>query len=50
MKANTKPFGGGYGNTVELRDGTLLTPYTFMGSDTKFHLEVVRWRLPGAEK
>ena len=46
MKANTKPFGGGYGNTVELRDGTLLTPYTFMGSDTKFHLEMVRWRLP----
>jgi hypothetical protein len=38
--------GGGFGNTLQLKDGTLVSCYTYRGSDDKTHLEVVRWRLP----
>lgn len=38
--------GGGFGPTVQLRDGTLVTSYSWRGKDDKTHLEVVRWRLP----
>jgi hypothetical protein len=41
-----KLSGGGYGNTVQLQDGTLITAYSYRGEDDKTHLEVVRWRLP----
>ncbi len=41
-----KPQGGGFGPTVQLADGTLVTSYSYRGSDDEPHLEVVRWRLP----
>jgi len=50
------PSGGGFGNTVQLEDGTLVScysyrgmdpePYTPGGNDNDVHVEVVRWRLP----
>jgi hypothetical protein len=41
-----QPKGGGFGNTVQLSDGTLVTPYSHRGADGNTHVEVVRWRLP----
>ena len=41
-----KPQGGGFGPTVQLADGTLVTSYTYRGDDDQTHIEVVRWRLP----
>jgi len=48
--------GGGFGNTVVLDDGTLVTSYSYWRPDTRppnppipatlFNYEVVRWRLP----
>lgn len=38
--------GGGFGPTVQLADGTLVTSYSYRGTDQQTHLEVVRWRLP----
>jgi hypothetical protein len=38
--------GGGFGNTLQLKDGLLVSGYTYRGLDDKTHLEVVRWRLP----
>jgi hypothetical protein len=38
--------GGGFGNTVRVADGTLVTSYSYRGSDSNTHVEVVRWRLP----
>ena len=41
--------GGGFGPTVQLDDGTLVTSYSYAGPGewgTDFHCEVVRWRLP----
>ena len=38
--------GGGFGNTLQLADGTLISCYTYRGADDKNHLEVVRWQLP----
>ena len=38
--------GGGFGNTVQLQDGTLVTSYTYRDAEVKTHAEVVRWRLP----
>jgi len=41
--------GGGFGPTVQLDDGTLLTAYSYAGKDrypTDLRIEVVRWRLP----
>lgn len=38
--------GGGFGPTVQLDDGTLVTSYSYRGEDNEPHLEVVRWRLP----
>ena len=40
-----KPQGGGFGPTVQLADGTLVTSYSYRGTDDEPHLEVVRWRL-----
>ena len=41
-----QPQGGGFGPTVQLDDGTLVTSYSYRGEDAKSHLEIVRWRLP----
>ena len=41
-----KYSGGGFGNTVQLADGTLVTPYTYMDQDDTMHAEVARWKLP----
>jgi len=38
--------GGGFGNTVQLDDDTLVSCYTYRGADDQTHLEVVRWALP----
>ena len=38
--------GGGYGNTIQIADGTLVTSYSYRGKDGNTYLEVVRWRLP----
>jgi hypothetical protein len=37
---------GGFGNTVQLADGILVTAYSYRGSDGDAHVEVVRWILP----
>ena len=41
----------GFGPTVQLDDGTLVTCYSYAGTgkwedDSNFYTEVVRWRLP----
>ena len=41
-----QPQGGGFGPTVQLTDGTLVTGYSYRAPDGKTHLEVVRWTLP----
>jgi len=41
-----KLSGGGFGPTVQLDDGTLVTCYSYHQSDNRFRCEVVRWRLP----
>lgn len=41
-----KDQGGGFGPTVQLDDGTLVTSYSYRGNDNKTHLEVVRWKAP----
>ena len=33
--------GGGFGNTIRLQDGSLLTPYSFLDADPEIH-ELVR--------
>lgn len=41
-----KPSGGGFGRTVQLADGTLVTSLSWRGEDNETRLEVVRWRIP----
>ncbi len=41
-----KRSGGGFGPTVRLKDGTLLTSYSYRAADDRTRVEVVRWRLP----
>ena len=38
--------GGGFGNTVQLEDGELLTCYSYREAPERTRLELVRWRLP----
>ena len=49
-KVRTYGSGGGYGNTVQLPDETLITSYSYLlsieNSKPRHRLEVVRWRLP----
>jgi hypothetical protein len=45
-KTASRPQGGGFGPTVQLRDGTLVTSCSYRGTDDRTHLEVIRWRLP----
>ena len=42
--------GGGFGPTVQVEDGTLVTSYSYRTPDEKTHLEIVRWRLPETAK
>ena len=35
-----------FGNTVQLGDGTLVSCYSYFGSDERNHIEAVRWKLP----
>ena len=41
--------GGGFGNTVQLADRSLISVYSYRGADGKTHIETVRWRLPEKE-
>jgi hypothetical protein len=41
-----KSQGGGFGPTVRLKNGMLVTAYSYRGADDKTHLEVIRWKLP----
>ncbi|MEE3373040.1 MAG: sialidase family protein [Planctomycetota bacterium] len=38
--------GGGFGPTVLLADGTLVTSYTYRDAERRKHAEVVRWTMP----
>jgi len=49
-KTGSRYQGGGFGPTVQLKDGALVTSYTYRGEDNQTHAEVVRWRLPEAEE
>jgi hypothetical protein len=49
-KTGSRPQGGGFGPSVQLKDGTLVTSCSYRGKDDKTHLEVIRWRLPAARK
>jgi len=40
--------GGGFGNTIQLEDGTLVSVYSFRGEDDQTHVEAVRWTPPRA--
>ena len=44
--ANQGASGGGYGNTVQLEDDSLLSTYSFRGDDGKTHVEAVKWKIP----
>jgi len=44
--ANQGPSGGGYGNTVQLTDDSLVSTYSYRGTDGKTHVEVIKWKLP----
>ena len=39
------PSGGGFGPTIQLKDGTLVTSYSYRAADDETHLEVARWKL-----
>jgi len=43
---NHGPSGGGFGNTVQLPDETLVSVYSYRGENEMTHVEAVRWRLP----
>ena len=39
---------GGFGNTLQLGDGNLISCYSYRGVDNQTHVEVVRWSLPAS--
>ncbi len=41
--------GGGFGPSVQLADGTLVTSYSYRGGDNQTRLEVVRWQPPATQ-
>ncbi len=47
---NVGASGGGFGNTVQVDDGSLVSCYSYRGPDDKTHIEAVRWRLPTANR
>ena len=49
IDAKTPPgmwSGGGFGSTVELDDGTLVSCYSYRDGEDRTHVEATRWRLP----
>ncbi len=46
IKTGSRYQGGGFGPTVQLDDGTLVTSCSYRGEDGKTHLETIRWQLP----
>jgi len=38
--------GGGFGNTIQRADRSLISVYSYRGTDGKTHIETVRWSLP----
>jgi hypothetical protein len=38
--------GGGFGNTIQRNDGSLVSVYSYRGEDECTHVEAVRWSLP----
>lgn len=49
-KTGSRNQGGGFGPTVQLDDGTLVTSCSYRAEDNKTHLEVIRWKLPEYQK
>jgi len=47
---NQGASGGGFGNTVQLEGGALVSCYSYRRADGKTHIEAVRWRLPVAKR
>ena len=47
---NEGASGGGFGNTVQNADGSLVSCYSYRGKDGKTHVEAVRWQLPALKK
>ena len=43
---NRGPSGGGYGNTVQLDNGSLVSTHSYRGADNKTHVEAIKWSLP----
>lgn len=43
---NHGPSGGGFGNTVQLKDGTLLSVHSYRAEDDTTRIEAVRWTTP----
>lgn len=41
-----QPSGGGFGNTLQLADGTLITAYSYRDDAGVTHAEVEKWELP----
>lgn len=41
-----RPQGGGFGNTVQLTDSSLISCYSYRAADDSFQIETVRWTLP----
>ena len=41
--------GGGFGNTVQLEDGNLVSVYSYRREDMKTYIEAVRWSLPATK-
>ncbi len=44
--ADSVSSGGGFGPTLQLSDGTLVTSLTWRDTEKKTHIEVVRWKIP----
>ena len=43
---NTGSSGGGFGNTIQTADGSLVSVYSYRGKGGKTHIEAARWTLP----
>jgi hypothetical protein len=43
---NSGASGGGFGNTVQNPDGSLVSVYSYRKPDNKTYIETVRWQLP----
>ncbi|MBM81943.1 MAG: hypothetical protein CMJ78_15325 [Planctomycetaceae bacterium] len=43
---NTGSSGGGFGNSIQIDDGSMVTIYSYRKPDKKTYIETVRWQLP----